>query len=76
MRVFGQAVRSSAEPGYASEPVDFLAVRDTLAWSLPPVWGLASAGGETPDDLAPEADLREDDGAGAAPARAGSTWRG
>jgi hypothetical protein len=47
-RVFGIAERASGEPGYASEPVDFLAYRDPLAWSLPPVWGLASAGGETP----------------------------
>ena len=48
IRVFGIAERSSGEPGYASEPVDFLAVRDPLDWSLPPVWGLASARGETP----------------------------
>jgi hypothetical protein len=40
--------QSSGEPGYAAEPVDFLAVRDPLAWSLPPVWGLASAAGITP----------------------------
>jgi hypothetical protein len=48
IRVFGVADRSSGEPGYASEPVDFLSVRDTLAWSLPPVWGLSSSAGETP----------------------------
>jgi hypothetical protein len=48
IRVFGIADRHSGEPGYASEPVDFLSVRDTLAWSLPPVWGLASSSGETP----------------------------
>lgn len=47
-RIFGVAERSAGEPGYASEPVDFLAVRDTLDWSLPPVWGLTSSGGETP----------------------------
>lgn len=47
-RVFGVAQRSSGEPGYASKRVDFRPVRDTLAWSLPPVWGLASAAGETP----------------------------
>ncbi len=47
-RVFGQAERSAAEPGFASRPVDFFEVRDTLAWSLPPVWGLASALGHTP----------------------------
>jgi len=39
---------SAGEPGYASEPIDFMAIRDTLGWSLPPVWGLASTGGETP----------------------------
>jgi hypothetical protein len=48
VRVFGIARGSSGEPGYASEPVDYLAVRDRLAWSLPPVWGLASSWGETP----------------------------
>ncbi|MGE3820719.1 MAG: YfhO family protein [Isosphaeraceae bacterium] len=47
-RVFGLADRSAGEPGYASEPVDFLPIRDTLGWSLPPVWGLASSKGETP----------------------------
>jgi hypothetical protein len=47
-RVFGIADRHSGEPGFASEPVDFFASRDTLDWSLPPVWGLASARGETP----------------------------
>ena len=48
VRVYGTADRSAGEPGYASTPVDFLSVRDTLGWSLPPVWGLASSGGETP----------------------------
>ena len=38
----GVAKRASNEPGYASERVDFLSVRDTLDWSLPPVWGLPS----------------------------------
>jgi len=47
-RVFGVADKSSGEPGYASEPVDFFAARDALDWSLPPVWGLNSSGGETP----------------------------
>lgn len=47
-RLFGIAERSAGEPGYASEPVDFMAVRDTLDWSLPPVWGLASSSGVTP----------------------------
>ena len=48
IRVYGFAERSSGEPGFASKPVDFAAVRDTLPWSLPPVWGLRSATGETP----------------------------
>ena len=48
MRVFGVAERSAAEPGFASRAVDFFEVRDTLAWSLPPVWGLPSALGHTP----------------------------
>jgi hypothetical protein len=48
VRVFGIAEKSAGEPGYASEPVDFLSVRDPLGWSLPPVWGLASSAGETP----------------------------
>ena len=48
IRVFGIADRSAGEPGYASEPIDFMAVRDTLDWSLPPVWGLATSRGETP----------------------------
>ena len=48
IRVFGIAERSAGEPGYASKPIDFMAVRDTLDWSLPPVWGLPSANGQTP----------------------------
>jgi hypothetical protein len=48
IRVVGTADKSAGEPGYASEPVDFMAVRDTLDWSLPPVWGLPTAGGQTP----------------------------
>jgi len=48
VRVFGMADKSAGEPGYASEPVDFLPVRDTLDWSLPPVWDLASSNGNTP----------------------------
>ncbi len=47
-RIFGSADFSAGEPGYASEPVDFFAVRDPLDWSLAPVWGLSSARGETP----------------------------
>ncbi len=48
MRVFGEGSLSSGEPGFASTPIDFPAVRELLAWSLPPVWGLNSTGGETP----------------------------
>ncbi|HEV3165714.1 MAG TPA: YfhO family protein [Isosphaeraceae bacterium] len=47
-RVIGFAERSAGEPGYASKPIDFFVVRDPLAWSLPMVWGLDSAVGETP----------------------------
>lgn len=49
-RINGEGVfgRSAGEPGYASEYVDFPAIRDSLAWSLAPVWGLSSSGGATP----------------------------
>ena len=47
-RVFGVAEKSSAEPGFASREVDFFEGRDTLAWSLPPIWGLPSSIGHTP----------------------------
>jgi hypothetical protein len=48
IRVFGECDRSAGEPGFASEPIDFLGVRDALDWSLAPVWGLSSSAGETP----------------------------
>jgi hypothetical protein len=48
IRIFALADKHSGEPGYASEDVNFLAVRDTLDWSLPPVWRIASANGNTP----------------------------
>jgi hypothetical protein len=48
IRILGMAVKSSGEPGYASRPIDLLAVRDTLDWSLPVVWHVASSRGETP----------------------------
>lgn len=46
-RLFGLAEQSSAPPGYASEPIDFLANRDPLDWSLAIAWGLRTARGET-----------------------------
>ena len=48
IRIYGEGTYSSGEPGYASKPIDFLAVRETLAWSLPAAWDLKSAGGHTP----------------------------
>ncbi|MFO0890810.1 MAG: YfhO family protein [Isosphaeraceae bacterium] len=48
IRVFGDGDRHSGEPGYASEPIDYLLARDALDWSLPAAWGIASAKGETP----------------------------
>jgi hypothetical protein len=48
VRVWGIADKSAGEPGYASEPIDFASKRENLDWSLPPVWGLSSSGGETP----------------------------
>jgi hypothetical protein len=47
-RVFGMAEKSSAEPGFASRAVDFFEGRDTLAWCLPPAWGIPSSIGHTP----------------------------
>lgn len=47
-RIFGIGDKSAGEPGYASERVDFMAVRDPLDWSLPPVWGVPSSKGNTP----------------------------
>jgi hypothetical protein len=48
VRIFGLAEKSSGEPGYASEKIDFMRVRDTLDWSLPPVWKISSSRGNTP----------------------------
>ena len=48
IRVFGHRRQAAGEPGYASEPVNFLPVRDPLDWSLPPVWQLPTSGGNTP----------------------------
>ena len=48
IRLFGEMARSAAEPGYASQPVDFFPARDTLAYNLAPAWGLSSSGVLTP----------------------------
>ena len=49
IRVFGHAdTKSSGEPGYASEPIDFMPVRDMLDWSLPAAWGVPTSKGITP----------------------------
>lgn len=49
-RIHGEGVfgRSAGEPGWASQSIDFPAIRDSLAWSLAPVWGLRSSAGATP----------------------------
>lgn len=60
-RVFGLGYYSAGEPGYASKPVDFFAARDTLAWSLAPVWGLRSSGRITP--IVPTRMVRYDEAA-------------
>ncbi len=48
IRVFGNADKSAAEPGYVSKEIDFLGVRDQLDWSLPVVWNVYGSRGETP----------------------------
>jgi Bacterial membrane protein YfhO len=48
IRVWGRGDKDAGEPGYASEPIDFLAVRDALDWSLPSVWNLATSKWHTP----------------------------
>lgn len=50
IRVSGLGVLSAGEPGYATAAgrVNFFKARDTLAWSLPPVWGLSTSSGHTP----------------------------
>jgi hypothetical protein len=47
-RVFAIGDKASGEPGYASERIDFMAVRDPLDWSLPSVWHVNSSRGNTP----------------------------
>ena len=48
IRMYGEGTYSSGEPGHASRPIDFMVVRETIAWSLPAAWNLPSTGGETP----------------------------
>ena len=48
IRVFGIGNKHSGEPGYASEKIDFMEVRDPLDWSLPLVWHLNASRGNTP----------------------------
>ena len=48
IRVFGIGDKRRGEPGYASEKVDFMPVRDPLDWSLPLAWHLNASRGNTP----------------------------
>jgi Bacterial membrane protein YfhO len=48
IRIFGRADKSAAEPGYASEPIDFLEAREQLDWSLGLAWNIPGSKGETP----------------------------
>ena len=48
IRIFARGDKHSGEPGYASERVNFLTVRDPLDWSLPPVWHIPTSRGNTP----------------------------
>jgi len=48
IRVWGRGDKDAGEPGYASEPIDFFAVRDSLDWSLPSVWNLNASKWHTP----------------------------
>lgn len=50
IRVAGLGVLSAGEPGFATrdKTLDFFRARETLAWSLPPVWGLKTSTGITP----------------------------
>jgi hypothetical protein len=48
VRIFAIGDKHSGEPGYASERINFLAVRDPLDWSLSPVWHVSSSTGNTP----------------------------
>ena len=48
IRIFAKGDKHSGEPGYASETVNFFAVRDPMDWSLPPVWHIPTSRGNTP----------------------------
>ncbi|MGP0069364.1 MAG: YfhO family protein [Isosphaeraceae bacterium] len=48
IRIFAKGDKSAGEPGYASERVNFLTVRDPMDWSLPPVWHVPTSRGNTP----------------------------
>jgi hypothetical protein len=48
VRIFGIGDKSAGEPGYASEKVEFMAVRDPLDWSLPLAWHVNASRGNTP----------------------------
>jgi hypothetical protein len=48
IRIFAKGDKSAGEPGYASEEVDFITVRDPMDWSLPPVWHVPTSRGNTP----------------------------
>jgi hypothetical protein len=47
-RVFGVCGQSAGEPGHAVRPIEYLAVRDALDWSLPLAWHVRSSRGHTP----------------------------
>jgi Bacterial membrane protein YfhO len=48
IRIFGNADKASGEPGYVSERINYLGVRDQLDWSLPVAWNVYGSRGETP----------------------------
>lgn len=47
-RVYGLGALSAGEPGYKVKSQPFFEARDTLAWSLAPVWGLRTSNAITP----------------------------
>jgi hypothetical protein len=48
VRIFAIGDKHAGEPGYASERIDFMAVRDPLDWSLPLAWHVNASRGNTP----------------------------